>query len=66
MFGQQTKRLQKASKCSLDTRVITMFAPQDASEVTPGVLLRAEGESDERYAERSVLMDKLSAIPDAE
>jgi hypothetical protein len=47
-------------------RAITMFVPQDASDITPGVLLRAEGESDERYAERSVLMDKLFAIPDTE
>jgi hypothetical protein len=47
-------------------RVITMFVPQDASDITPGVLLRAEGESDERYAERSLLMDKLFAIPDTD
>lgn len=47
-------------------RVITMFVPKEATDLVPGALLRTEGESDERYAERSALMDKLFAIPDAE
>lgn len=47
-------------------RVITMFVPQEAAELVPGALMRTEGESDERYAERSTLMDKLFAVPDAE
>jgi hypothetical protein len=45
------------------TRVITMFVPPEAAGLTPGPLLRTEGESDERYAERSALMDRLFAIP---
>jgi len=28
--------------------------------------MRTEGESNERYAERSTLMEKLFAVPDAE
>ncbi len=47
-------------------RVITMFVSKEAAALDPGVLMRTEGESDERYAERSKLMDKLFAIPDAE
>ncbi len=47
-------------------RVITMFVPKEAAELEPGPLTRTEGESNERYAERSVLMDKLFAVPDAE
>jgi hypothetical protein len=46
-------------------RVITMFVPQEAADLVPGPLMRTEGESDERYAERSALMEKLFAIPDA-
>ena len=44
-------------------RVITMFVPPEAAALTPGKLLRTEGESDERYAERSALMDRLFTIP---
>lgn len=47
-------------------RVITMFVPEEAAAFLPGALVRTEGESDERYAERSTLMDKLFAVPDAE
>ena len=47
-------------------RVITMFVPKEAAELDPGALMRTEGESDERYAERSTLMEKLFAVPDAE
>lgn len=46
-------------------RVITMRVASDAAAVTPGVLLRSEGESDARYAERTALMDRLFAIPDS-
>ncbi len=47
-------------------RVITMFVPPEAAELTAGPLLRSEGESDERYAERSALFDRLFDIPDSE
>lgn len=46
-------------------RVITMFVPEEAANLVPGSLVRTEGESEERYAERSALMNKLFAIPDA-
>ena len=46
-------------------RAITMFVPADAAGLVPGPLLRTEGEPDERYAERSALMDKLFAMPDS-
>jgi predicted DNA-binding protein len=46
-------------------RAITMLVPEDAAHLVPGPLARTEGESDERYAERSALMDTLFAIPDA-
>nr|WP_294544330.1 hypothetical protein [uncultured Rhodopila sp.] len=47
-------------------RVITMFVPPEAAGVTAGPLLRSEGESDERYAERSALFDRLFDIPDSD
>jgi hypothetical protein len=47
-------------------RVITMLVPPEAIGVTPGPLLRTEGESDERYAERSALFDRLFDIPDSD
>lgn len=47
-------------------RVITMFVPEEAAALEPGVLVKAEDESNERYAERSALMDKLFALSDAE
>jgi hypothetical protein len=46
--------------------IITIFVPEEAAELGPGALLRTEGESNERYAERSTLMEKLFAVPDAE
>ena len=46
-------------------RVITMFVPKEAADLVPGALVRTEGESDQRYAKRSAMMDKLFAIPDA-
>ncbi len=46
-------------------RVITMHVGADAAELSPGTLLRTEGESHERYAERAALMDRLFAIPDS-
>lgn len=48
------------------TRVITMFVAADAAGLVPGPLARTQGESDERYLERSALTDRLFAIPDAE
>lgn len=47
-------------------RAITMLVPAEAAALAPGPLLRTEGESDERYAERSALLDRLFAIPDAD
>lgn len=47
-------------------RVITMFVPPEAAGVAAGPLLRSEGESDERYAERSALFDRLFDIPDSD
>jgi len=47
-------------------RAITMFVAADAAGLVPGPLVRTAGESDQRYAERSALMDKLFAIPDTE
>jgi hypothetical protein len=47
-------------------RVITMLVPPEAASATPGMLLRSEGESDDRYAERSSLFDRLFAIPDCD
>lgn len=45
-------------------RVLTMLVPPEAAALTPGPLLRSEGESDARYAERSALFDRLFALPD--
>jgi hypothetical protein len=47
-------------------RVITMLVPDEAASASPGKLLRSEGESDERYAERSLLFDRLFDIPDSD
>jgi hypothetical protein len=47
-------------------RVITMLVPPEAAVASPGTLLRSEGESDDRYAERSSLFDRLFAIPDSD
>ena len=47
-------------------RMITMLAPADVADTAPAALLRTEGESDERYAERSLLFDRLFAIPDSD
>jgi len=46
--------------------MITMFVRAEAADLAPGGLERTEGESDERHAERSALMDRLFAIPNAE
>jgi hypothetical protein len=48
------------------SRVITMFVPKEAVDLVPGTLTRIASESDERYAERSALMDKLFSVPDTE
>ena len=47
-------------------RPITMLVPAEAAALAPGPLLRTEGESDERYAERTALLDRLFAVPDAD
>jgi len=46
-------------------RVITMYvAPGVPSSIRPEDVVRAEGESDEDYAERQTLMVELWSIPD--
>jgi predicted transcriptional regulator len=45
-------------------RPISMFVADDAEALLPGTLGCSEGESDERYRERSALMDRLFALPD--
>jgi len=47
-------------------RVISVLVPPDAAAAVPGTLVRTEGESAERYAERTALMDRLFDIPDAD
>ena len=44
--------------------VMTMIVPEDAAAIFPGVLLKTEGESAERYSERTALMDRLFAVAD--
>lgn len=45
-------------------RVITMYVPEGASaSVRPEDVVRAEGESDEEYAERQALAVELWSIP---
>lgn len=48
------------------SRVITMLVPADVASIAPGVLLRTEGDSDARHAERVELFDRLFDLPDAE
>jgi predicted transcriptional regulator len=45
-------------------RPTSMFLADDAETLLPGKLLRSDGESDNRYRERSALMDRLFALPD--
>jgi len=47
-------------------RGVSMFVAAEALGLAPGPLVRTEGESDERFAQRSALMDQLFAMPDAE
>lgn len=47
-------------------RAITMFVAPEVADLTPGALVRSEGESDERYAERTQLFDRLFAISDSD
>lgn len=47
------------------SRVLTMLVPDDAAVITPGPLLRTEGDDDARHAEREVLFDRLFALPDS-
>lgn len=61
----ETAVLQSMAAKEEVARVITMYVPDDA-KVKPGPLLRSEGESDERYAARSALVDQLLAIGDTD
>lgn len=47
-------------------RVLSMHVAPEAVDLDPGPLLRGEGESDRRYAERKELFDELLALPDAD
>lgn len=47
-------------------RILTLLVPADAQAATPGALLRTEGDSDARHAERVEVFDRLFALPDAE
>ncbi len=54
-----------AAKAETD-RVITMLVPPDAAVAVPGPLARSEDESDERYVQRSKLIDELMRLSDAD
>ena len=43
-----------------------MLVAPEAVDLEPDSLLRGEGESDRRYAERRTLFDELLALPDAD
>jgi len=43
-----------------------MYAAPELNGVIPGPLERSEGESDERYAQRSALFSEFLNIPDAD
>ena len=47
-------------------RVLRMLVAPEAGDLDPGTLLRGDGESDRRYAERRALFDELLALPDAD
>ena len=48
------------------SRAITMFVAPEAAGLVAEALERSEGESDDRYAARSQLFDRLFAIPDSD
>lgn len=45
-------------------RVISMFVAPEAATMTPGELVRSEGESEERYQKRKATFEELLSIPD--
>ena len=47
-------------------RTISLLVAPEIAKVRHGKLLRSEGESDERYAQRKALFDELMSLPDAE
>jgi hypothetical protein len=49
-----------------EARVLSVAVPEDAAAATPGALLRTEGDSDARHAEREALFDRLFTLPDSE
>jgi predicted transcriptional regulator len=62
----ETALLQNIAAKAEVAAAITMYVPADAAAIEPGPLVRTDGESGSRYAQRVALMDELFAIPDAD
>ena len=62
----ETLVLREIEARSESRRVLRMLVAPEAVDLEPGSLLRGEGESDRRYAERRTLFDELRALPDAD
>jgi len=62
----ETAVLQNIAARAEGAGAITMYVPVDAAALTPGPLVRTDGESDLRYRQRAALMDELFAMPDAD
>jgi hypothetical protein len=61
----ETSLLRDLSRREEAERVITMYvAPGVPDSIRPEDVIRAEGESDEDYAERQALMVELWSVPD--
>jgi hypothetical protein len=61
----ETALLRDLSRREEADRVITMYvAPGAPDSIRPADVIRAEGESDEDYAERQALLVELWSIPD--
>ena len=62
----ETLVLREIEARSEGRRVLRMLVAPEATDLDPGALLRGEGESAPRYAERRALFDELLALPDAD
>ena len=62
----ETLVLREIAARSESRRVLRMLVAPEAADLDPGALVRGEGESDRRYAERTALFDELLALPDAD
>jgi hypothetical protein len=61
----ETALLRELARREEAERVITMYvAPGTSTSIRPEDVIRAEGESDEAYAERQALAVELWSIPD--